>query len=100
MPTSQADVATARPSRYLTQLCKHFAHKVHAEYDYEHGVATFEAGTCAMDASDGHLRLRAEASDDSKLQHVQAVVGNHLERFGERDALAVHWTPAPDEHAS
>lgn len=95
MPASQADVATARPSRYLTQLCKHFAHKVHAEYDYEHGVATFEAGTCAMHAKDGVLRLRAEAGDDATLRHVQDVVGRHLERFGERDELTVRWDPAP-----
>lgn len=92
MPVAQADVATTRPSRYLTQLCKHFARKVHAEYDYENGVASFETGTCAMHARDGVLRLRAEASNDDKLRQVQAVVGNHLERFGARDELTVHWT--------
>lgn len=92
MPAAQANVATNRPSRYLTQLCKHFGQKIPAEYDNEKGTTTFEAGTCVMHARDGVLRLRAEAGNDDGLRQVQDVVGSHLERFGARDELTVQWT--------
>jgi len=92
VPAAQANVATNRPSRYLTQLCKHFGRKIPAEYDNEQGTTTFEAGTCTMHARDGVLRLRAEAGNDDGLRQVQDVVGSHLERFGARDELTVQWT--------
>lgn len=93
MPAAQANVATARPSRYLTQLCKHFGQKIPAEYDNENGTTTFETGTCTMQARDGVLRLHAEAGNDDNLRQLQDVVGSHLERFGARDELTVQWTP-------
>ncbi|TIT63197.1 MAG: DUF2218 domain-containing protein, partial [Mesorhizobium sp.] len=38
MPTSHANVTTAHASRYLQQLCKHWAHKFPVEFDPNHGV--------------------------------------------------------------
>ena len=37
MSTSQAQVTTALASRYLQQLCKHFAHKLPTTYDTGQG---------------------------------------------------------------
>ena len=31
--TASAHVATANPARYITRLCKHFAHRVPVNYD-------------------------------------------------------------------
>lgn len=38
MPTSHADVVTEHASRYLQQLCKHWAHKFPVEFDLNHGT--------------------------------------------------------------
>jgi hypothetical protein len=36
--------------------------------------------------------LLAEAPDEESLARVQHVLGSHLERFGQRNELAVTWT--------
>jgi hypothetical protein len=41
---------------------------------------------------DGVLTLLAEAPDAESLERVQHVPGSHLERFGQRNELAVTWT--------
>src|SRR5699024_3843884 len=92
VPAAQANVATNRPSRHLTQLCKHFGQKIHAEHDNEKGTTTFDAGTCVQHARDRVPRLRAEAVNDDGLRQVQDVVGSHLERFGAQDELTVQCT--------
>lgn len=42
---------TASAAKYLQQLCKHFAHKVPAEWDTETGEVSFPFGHCRMEAS-------------------------------------------------
>lgn len=98
MPISEARVPTTRSSRYLSQLCKHFAHKVHAEWTDERGFADFGWGTCTLVATDGALLLRAEAPDEERLGRVEYVVGDHAERFGVRDGLSVSWARTAATH--
>lgn len=92
MPSSAARVDTDRAARYIAQLCKHFAHKVDAEWTDDQGVANFGWGTCTLVATPGALLLRAEAPDEEALGRVEYVVRDHTERFGARDGLAVLWT--------
>lgn len=91
MIQSTARVDTDRAGRYLAQLCRHFAHKVRAEWDDQRGLADFGWGTCAMEATDQALLLRAEAPDAQALDRVEHVVADHAERFGARDGLTVAW---------
>ena len=99
---SEALVETARATRYLTQLCKHFAHeadahfiRVRVEYDDHHGSADFGwVGTCTMQAQPEGLQLRAAAGDPIRLRVIQYILADHLERFGRRDGLHVHWRRA------
>jgi len=91
MITSQAVVVTDRASRYLTQLCKHFAHKVHAEWDESKGYADFGWGTCTLTATSEALVLDAQAPDGDGLDRVEHVVGDHATRFGVKDNLTVTW---------
>lgn len=91
MLNSQAEVATERPQRYLAQLCKHFSHKADSEHDGETGRVEFDVGTCEMRADGQTLLLRARAEDQEGMDRVKQVIGSHLERFGARDELAVHW---------
>ncbi|GAA4077675.1 DUF2218 domain-containing protein [Nonomuraea soli] len=93
MLTITSTVETERAARYLVQLCKHFAHKVPAEWTDEEGTARFDWGTCVMRASGGALHLEVSAPDEESLGRVRYVVTDHLERFGTRDSLVVTWSP-------
>lgn len=78
MPTSEARVPTEKADKYANRLCKHFAHKIEAEWAPPEGVAEFpELGTCRMESRPGELVLRIEAPDAERLDRVQGVVGSH-----------------------
>ena len=94
MPTSQAQVATPLASRYLQQLCKHFAHKLPVTFDPEQGRIEFSIGLCRLEASPELLTMEAEASDAETLAQLEGVVARHLERFAFREAPSVAWRPA------
>lgn len=94
MLTETATIPTALASRYLQQLCKHFAHKIAVRYDAASGEAEFPWGRCAMTASDGVLTLRCSAPDAEGLARVKAVVDDHLVRFAWKEGLKPDWTPA------
>ena len=50
-------VSTDKASRYLAQLCKHFAHKVSVEWSEDKGEVDFGMGRCDLEASRGELRI-------------------------------------------
>ena len=94
MLTETAIVPTALASRYLQQLCKHFAHKIAVRYDAASGEAQFPWGRCTMAATDAVLTLRCEAADAEALARVKAVVDDHLVRFAWKEGLKTDWFPA------
>jgi len=87
--TSTAHTASA--SKYLQQLCKHFAHKVPAEWDASRGEVSFPFGFCSMEATGECLTIRCEAEEQSDLDRAKAVIDNHLERFAWREKLKLDW---------
>lgn len=91
MPTSKAEVATGHASRYLQQLCKHFAHKLPVTFDPAQGRIEFSIGTCQLAAGPGLLTMQAEAEDETSLAQLEQVVASHLERFAFREELKVRW---------
>lgn len=88
---STATISTAKASGYLQQLCKHFGHKVPAEFTPEAGTITFEMGTAALAATDDTLTMTVTAATAEGLERLEQVMGGHLERFAFRDALTVSW---------
>lgn len=94
MLTGRAVVATPAASRYLTQLCKHFAHKVAVTIEDGRGRAEFPWGVCHMEAGADTLVLQCEAADAEGLARVKAVVGDHLGRFAWREQLDIRWNEA------
>lgn len=92
MPISTAHVATAKPAPYMKQLCRHFGHKVNAEFTDTSGRIEFEYGVLDLDATgEGVLVMTATAEDSERLERLEGTVGRHLERFGRRDELSVTW---------
>lgn len=96
MMVSEARMATAMPSRYLTQLCKHFQHKLPVTLEERHGRIEFTAGVCELDAaaSPDTLTLRVTAGDETALATLEDVVARHLKRFAFREEPEIRWTRA------
>jgi hypothetical protein len=91
MAQSTARIATPLASRYLQQLCKHFAHKMPVEFTPEHGRIELRSGICLLDAEADTLMLSVEAADDTALESLQEVVRRHLERFAWKDVPQFVW---------
>lgn len=101
----EARVPTAHGSRYLQQLCKHWAHNLAVEFTAERGSVTFpkdgRGGTWQQDgilhltAEPGALVCRIEAGEPAQCQGLQGAVARHLERFAFREApLSFAWHEA------
>ncbi|MDF2621338.1 MAG: hypothetical protein K0S00_3997 [Xanthobacteraceae bacterium] len=96
MPATSALVPTAHASRYLQQLCKHWAHKLEVSFTPEHGEVKLPDGAVAtMDAQPEMLAVRIEAGDAETLERMKDVVARHLDRFAFREApLPFDWKDA------
>jgi uncharacterized protein len=88
---SEARLATPLAQRYMTQLCKHFEHRLQVSYSAAEGEIAFPSGTCRLDAAPDLLVLRAEAEDAAQLARLESTVARHLERFAFRDKPEIAW---------
>lgn len=123
MPTAHATVATTRPSRYLTQLCRHVDHlsrrsdhrphprrddrehaapgpDAHVVWSDTAGTIELGWGRCTLTTDDDALLLHAEANDDADLHRLQALLSARLHQIGGRDHLAVSWQPTSTSAAA
>jgi len=121
VPTAHATVATTRPSRYLSQLCRHvdqLSRRPHLRRgDPAHNPPAADAcvnwtdtagaidlgwGRCTLTTDDAGLVLHAEAADAADLHRLQGLLSARLEQFGRRDQLTVTWQPTatPEPAAS
>ena len=91
MAESHAVVSTPHAGRYLQQLCKHFAHKLPAEFTPEQGTITFPFGVCSLAAAGNQLTMTVATSSEGDLSRMQNVIASHLERFAFRDKPAIVW---------
>ncbi|MFF0991373.1 DUF2218 domain-containing protein [Kocuria nitroreducens] len=88
---ARAAVATETAARYAKQLASHFGHKAEIRTEAEGPRIVLTVGSCLLVPGDHALELRAQSETREGLERVQKVVGSHLERFGQRDGLAVEW---------
>ncbi len=72
-------------SKYLQQLCKHFAHKVKVEYDSQQGDVNFPFGKACLFAQEGALIVHISAEDDDALAKARSVIDVHLKTFAFRE---------------
>jgi hypothetical protein len=89
--SARADVITDAPERYAKQLVSHLGRRVEFSSDGTASTARFGDGTGRVVVGEGVLTLLAEAPDPDSLAKIQDVLGRHLERFGQRNELAVTW---------
>ena len=93
MSLAVARVPTAHASRYLQQLCKHWAHKFPVEFTAQSGRIEMSAGVLVLDADPEGLGLRLTA-EPADLERMEGVVADHLRRFAFREELTFDWRPA------
>lgn len=95
MHTAYADVSTDRPARYCKQLASHLGRKCTIDETADSTLITLPEDSadarCRLTPDADTLHLYAEGAGPDDLARVQEVVGGHLERFGEREELAVAW---------
>ena len=91
---AEAAIATEHASRYLQQLCKHFAHKRPVAFDPHAGEISFSVGECRLKAEGNTLRLMLTAPNAEDMEQLKDVVVRHLVRFAFREQLQVNWQNA------
>jgi hypothetical protein len=102
---SSVRVPTANASRYLQQLCKHWAHKLEVSFTPEAGQVVFphdargadwpDAAKLDLKAGAEGLECRLEASHPEQLAALKGAVARHLDRFAFREApLSFAWADA------
>lgn len=100
--SSEARVPTASGSRYLQQLCKHWAHNLAVEFNPEQGTVVFPKdargaswagdGLVTFTAEPEVLVVRIQASEPGQLEGLKGAVARHLDRFAFREApLTFEW---------
>jgi uncharacterized protein len=96
-------VPTKSGSKYMQQLCKHWAHNLTVEFDATKGTVIFpkdargadwpDKGVVTMTAQDDGLACRIDASAPGQLDGLKGALARHLDRFAFREApLAFEWT--------
>jgi hypothetical protein len=88
-----ARVATDEPARFMKQLCRHFGHKIPAEFDEERGSIVFSDGRCDLTVEPETLVLVTTSETPEGAAHVARVMASHLTRFGFRSNLEVAFAP-------
>jgi Uncharacterized protein conserved in bacteria len=85
---------TPHASRYLQQLCKHFAHKVEVDYTSTEGRAALPPGPARLEANEAGLTVRLSAKDDAGMGHARAIIDLHLKKFAFRENFEeMVWEP-------
>lgn len=92
MLISTARYPTAHGSKYLQQLCKHFAHKVEVSFDAAQGRAALASGPADLTADDEGLTVRVQAEDAKALIQARFVIDSHLVNFAFREGFTgLNW---------
>lgn len=100
--TSTTEVPTTSASKYLQQLCKHWAHNLEVKFTPEQGIVTFPKdvhgdnypgdGLVSFTAAEASLGVRIDAASEAQLEGLKGAVARHLDRFAFREApLAFDW---------
>lgn len=93
MLTAECLFPTENASRYIAQLCKHFAHKITVEFDAQRGEANFPMGHAVMEAREDGLFFKASAEDADALGRVKYILEDHILRFAFReDPQPLNWS--------
>lgn len=84
--------ATEHASRYLQQLCKHFAHKIEVQFDETSGMAQFPFALARLTATAKGLSVVLTAETKEGLEQGRGVLDSHLKTFAFREGFTtMNW---------
>lgn len=87
--------STPNAQKYMTQLCKHFGHKIPAEVAGDAGQVTFDRGIARLQAGEDGLSVTLSCENGDAVASLQKVIDSHLQRFAFREEFAgMDWSPA------
>lgn len=89
MTTSTARIQTQAPTRLMTRLCKHWAHKFPVSLNELQGEIELPMGVCRLYCTE-ELTVELE-SDSEQMSLLQQVVADHLLRMAGKEELAIAW---------
>ena len=100
--TSTTEVPTTSASKYLQQLCKHWADNPEVKFTPKQGTVTFHKdareanhpgdGLATFTAAEASLAMRIDATSEAQLEGLKGAAARHLDRFAFREApLAFDW---------
>ncbi|WP_417270373.1 DUF2218 domain-containing protein [Celeribacter sp.] len=93
MIKAKGTYATANGSKYLQQLCKHFAHKIDVEFTETDGTCTFPFGTAVLNATDAGLTVECDLEKAEQVEMFHNVIDKHLAKFAFRENFeAMTWS--------
>jgi hypothetical protein len=96
MLVTTARYPTAHGSKYLQQLCKHFAHKVEVSYDDTHGRAALSSGPAEFTADAEGLSVRIVSDDAKAMIQSRFAIDIHLVTFAYREGFTgLSWQIEP-----
>ncbi len=87
MTTAISVYETPKASRYLQQLCKHFAHKVPATHSETDGRAELPGGVLSLRATARALEIRIAGEGARELAKARYILEDHLIRFAFKEGL-------------
>ncbi len=87
MPTSTARITTPNGSKYMQQLCKHFAHKVEVTFDAHKAHAALPTGPADMVADETGASFTVVADNAETLIRAKDIVERHLLTFTFREKI-------------
>ncbi|MDE0591452.1 DUF2218 domain-containing protein [Halocynthiibacter sp. C4] len=92
MLTQTGTFKTEQASKYLKQLCKHFAHKVDVKYDDTQGEAAMPFGPARLEAKENELSVEVTGDGPEQIEKARHVIDVHLQRFAFREEFeAMDW---------
>lgn len=86
-----AIIDTDEAPRFVRMLCKHFAHKVEADWSDDSGWVAFAMGRCELLATSRHLRVCCRAENNADLDEVADTIKSHFDRFAQKQQLVMNW---------
>lgn len=94
--TTSAALPTTGASRYLQQVCKHWAHNLIVDFTPDHGTIVFPRDArgadhpgdarVTLDARPETLDVRIDATSPAQRDGLKEAVANHVNRFALREA--------------
>lgn len=87
MPKSTAEFETPHASKYLQQLCKHFAHKLDVAFTEDAGQIALPTGPAELQATSDMLRITVAVSDKDTLARARHIIDKHIVKFAHRESI-------------